>query len=323
MPSELRMNPIARIKKLRRMFAVVAVAVAAALLGGCGASVTVSAYTENGVRYNEYAVEIPLDVLEIMERTAATDANGDKYTVHGYLFELFSGYDFTLVDSQRKNGKYTAVYKKAFAGASTEPAEPAEFVKGSRLRDIAEQITYTTDITRNPFVRRYKSVSRDPFNGVRAAYDDVRQGQSATVIQRLKNGLITTIVATGERVVLLPGVQDAFPYLHGLDVGGLILNYATVGSTRMDSSGAKRELDGDNSMYVFSRYFDDAEREIVFEYSRPEVYGWYLVAVAAGGIVVAAFVIATRQKKNKPTLLDRFPYNPEEYRDYENRLPKL
>ncbi len=50
-------------------------------------------------------------------------------------------------------------------------------------------------------------------------------------------------------------------------------------------------------------------------------YGWYLVALAAGGAVLAVILIVTREKKKKPTLLDRFPYNPEEYRDYEVRLP--
>lgn len=294
------------------------------LLVGCGASITVSAYTEDGIRYNEYTVAIDGELVEKMENTAATDRDGEKYTVSGYLFELFSGYDCTLVDSSYRNGNYVAVYKKAFYGERAENAEPAAFVSDSRLRDISEQISYTTNLTaRNPFVRRYRSVSKNPFNGVRAAYDNVSAGQSATVIQRLKNGLITSIVSTGETVVLLPAVQDAFPYLKGADVEGLRLNYSSVQSKRMDSSGRATEIDDDYSQYVFSRYFDDAERDIVFEYDRPEIYGWYLTALAAGGLTVAIFIFVTRQKKQKPTLLDRFPYNPEEYRDYETRLPTL
>ncbi len=317
------MGASACIKKLRRAAVVLAVVLAAALLTGCGASVTVTAYDENGVRCNEYTVRIPTAAVENMEKTAATDGNGEKYTVGGYLALLFTGFDCTLVDSRITDKEYVAVYKKTFSDRPPKTVEPAGFVSESRLRDIAEQISYSTDLTRNPFVRHYRSVSVNPFNGVRAAYDSVRPGQSATVIQRLKNGLVSTDAATGEQIVMLPSVQDAFPYLDGLDVSGLLLNYATVGATRMDSSGKKRELDSDSAEYVFSRYFDDTEREIVFEYSRPEVYGWYLVALAAGAVVIAVFVIVTREKKQKPTLLDRFPYNPEEYRDYETRLPKL
>lgn len=319
------MSDFANKTRLRRTLAVIAAALCAlALLSGCGASVTVTAYDENGVRYNEYTVEIPTQTVERMEKSAATDANGEKYTVQSYLFEMFSGFDCTLVDSRRTATSFVAVYRKAFRDDKPTVVEPAGFVSGSVLRDVAEQISYTTDLTsRNPFVRRYKTTSVDPFNGVRAAYDAVRAGQSATVIQRLKNGLITINTDTGETEVLLPRVQDAFPYLDGMDESGLLLKYATIGSTRMDSSGTKREFDDDNSRYEFSRYFDTSDRDIVFEYSRPEVYGWYLVALAAGAVVVAAFVIATRPKKQKPTLLDRFPYNPEEYRDYETRLPKL
>ncbi|MDE7464409.1 MAG: hypothetical protein K2M48_05205 [Clostridiales bacterium] len=302
---------------------VIVLALSALLLTGCGASLTVSAYTENGTRYNEYAVEIDLDTVEKMERTAASNSAGEKYTVYSYLFELFSGYDCSLVDSRYENGNYVAVYRKAFYDAPPATVKPAGFVSESRLRDITEQISYTTDLTRNPFTRNYRSVSADPFNGVRAAYDEVRAGQSATVIQRLKNGLITSIVSTGETVVLLPSVQDAFPYVKGADVSGFELRYVNVQSKRMDSNGTAAPLNDDYSQYVFSRYFDDTDREIVFEYVRPEVYGWYIVALAAGAVTLAAFVIATRTKKQKPTLLDRFPYNPEEFRDYETRLPRV
>lgn len=309
-------------KKLRRIVTVLAIVISAMLLSGCGASVTVSAYSENGVRYNQYTVEIPLEIVEKMEKTAARDGNGEKYTVNGYLFELFNGYDCELVDAGYNKGAYFAVYRKAFRDEPSEKVEPAAFVSGSRLRDISEQLQLQErSLTRNPFVRTYRDVYVDPFNGVRAAYENVRPGQSATVIQRLKNGLITTVVATGETEVLLPSVSEAFPYLKGADVSGLELRYSTVGSKRMNSSGRSVEINDDYSQYIFSRYFDMSEREIALEYERPEVYGWYLVALAAGGITVAVFILVTRMKKQKPTLLDRFPYNPEEYRDYETRLP--
>ena len=162
-------------KKPLKIIAVVIVAFAALLLTGCGASVTVSAYNENGIRYNEYVIEIDMDIVDKMESSAALDSNGEKYTVGGYLFELFTGYNCELVDSGYRKHTYYTIYRKAFEGeaeASKKPT-PAAFVSDSRLHDITEQITYTTDLTRNPFVRNYTSTSPDPFNGVRAAYESV------------------------------------------------------------------------------------------------------------------------------------------------------
>ena len=115
--------------------------------------------------------------------------------------------------------------------------------------------------------------------------------------------------------------SDAFPYLKDADPDGLLLNYSRVGSKRMESSGTVARTDGKNSEYVFSRYFDDAQTTVDFEYRRPVPYGWYLTALGAGAVTLAVFLIITRAKKTKTTLLDRFPYNPEEYRDYDNNLP--
>lgn len=299
-----------------------AIAACALAFSGCGASVTVRDYTENGTRYNMYTVSIDLDTVRKMEASAATDANGDKYNVHGYFFELFSGFGCEIVDSVYTSDAYTASYRIAFsdAGADSGGNGGGSFVS-DRLRDIAESVDFSASYKTNPFVRKYVKKSANPFNGIRAEYDAVLPNQSSSVIQRLKNGWFSYKENTGERITYLPSVVDAFPYLRGFEPDLLKLNYAMTGSKRMSSSGTSRDLDGDYAEYVFSRYFDTTESDMSFAYTRPVPYGWYGVALAAGGVVFGVIMLVTRAKKPKTTLLDRFPYNPEEFRDYDSHLP--
>lgn len=294
--------------KIRQLLAVAAIAFACVMLTGCGASLTVYDYTENGRRVNEYELTIEQKLVENMESSAITDASGKKYTVPDYFFSLFDRIGYSLEEASMTDAGYYARFKKVFqSGVMPE------------LYAVGSEVEYSIDYDENPFTRRYDRVSPNPFNGVRAAYDEVKPGQSGQLIQQLKNGIVT-INEYGEATVVFPSVTTAFPYLSGIDVEGLLLNYATVASTRMDSSGRKIESESNNALFVFSRYFDTTDTTIEFQFDRPVPYGWYLVALAAGGVVIAVFILITREKKQKPTLLDKFPYNPEEYRDYE-RLP--
>ena len=281
------------------------------MLCGCGASLTLHDYVQDGVRINEYELTIDRDTVTRMESGAAYDPEGEKYTVPSYFRELFGSYGYELVAASSTDAGYTARYRKRFYGDITP-----------ELYEITGSVpSYETEIKRNPFTAEVTRSADNPFNGVRAAYDGVTDPDvSGKIIEQLKNGRIA-FDEYNERVVLFPAVQDAFPYLKGIDPDRLLLGFSVDGSSRMKSNGASAKLDGDYSRYVFSRYFDNTERKMVFEYARPVPYGWYIVALAAGGVVVAAFVLATRTKKQKPNLLDRFPYNPEEFRDYDSHLP--
>lgn len=294
-------------KKAGKLLAVIFLCTTAALLTGCGASLTVYDYSQNGIRYNAYELKIDRDTVDAMEKTAALDDDGNKYTVEDYFFQLFANFGYEPEYAQLTDEAYTVRYVRAISGKSD-------------LDQIGSAVEFKTEHTENPFVRYYTATSPNPFNGVREAYDNVESGQSSTVLERLKNGIVARN-EYGDRVVLFPAVCDAFPYLKQLDEDGLLLNYIRTGSKRMNASGSSYEIDDDNAQFVFSRYFDRTDSEMIFEYKRPVPYGWYLTALAAGGIVLGIIALVTRTKKQKPTLLDRFPYNPEEYRDYESHLP--
>ncbi len=293
-----------------RLFGFKKLAVIAALvlscfaLSGCGASLTVYDYIENGERHNVYRIEIDRATVDRMEATAATNTDGKKYTVPEYFYELFTIYGYKLESALLTPEKYDARFVKSFKNGET----PELYSTGT-----APEFDYSA--VDNPFIRDITATADNPFNGIRESYDAVAPDTSGRLIQQLKNGIVSRV--NGEPVVIFPAVQDAFPYVDGAALDGLLLNYVIGASDRTDSNGRPT----DNGAIVFSRYFDTTDTDIVLGYKRPVPVGWYITAILVGGAVVAAILFFTRTKKQKPTLLDRFPYNPEEYRDYESHLP--
>lgn len=294
------------VKKSKRIITLIAVCLTALLLTGCGATLSVYDYYEDGVRYNMYELKMDTALVQSMERTAATDDSGNKYTVEKYFARLFNDFGYSMVSATRTDEQYTMRYRKSVHDRN-------------ELESSGTKVNFTTTHTENPFVRTYTAVSENPFNGVRENYDNVQPLRSSTVLERIKNGAVAHD-ENGETVVSLPALTDAFPHLKSMNPDGLLLNYVRYGSDRMESSGTKIK-DENGTAYLFSRYFDDADTKIQYKYKRAVPYGWYLVAIASGAIVLGIIMLITRTKKEKPTLLDKFPYNPEEYRDYETHLP--
>lgn len=296
-------------KRVARIFALVAVIAAAVLLTGCGASLTVYDYTSGGVRYNAYELTIDGKIADAMEATAAYGADGRRYDVPSYFRALFASFGYEPERAERTDKAYSARFVKAFYNGQTD------------LERHGTTLDFVYEYVDGPFLRTVTATAQNPFNGVRAAFDAIPPDQTATVLQQLKNGSFA-FDEFGDRIMILPSVTDAFPFARGSSLDGLRLNYVRAQSSRMESSGTATKLDRDNSAYMFSRYFDGTDAEIVFRYKRPMLYGWYIVAAAAFGLTVAVFLIATRKRKPKPpSLIERFPYDPEKYRDYDSHLP--
>lgn len=272
----------ARRKKALRTITVVCVILVALLLTGCGARISVYDYTENGVRYNMYEVAIDNAVVAEMERSASVDRYGEKYTVAGYLEDLFAEYGYALVDARKTDVEYTATFKKAVSG------EP-------ELYRVGNPVEFSTARNADPFVAVVTAKAQNPFDGVREKFDSLQSGQPSTVLDRIKFGVVAHD-EYNEPVIVFPSVYHAFPYLDGISPDGLRLDYSRNGSSRMKSSGTVTALGNNTSKYTFSRYFDYTENIIVFEYKRPVPYGWYAVAVAAGGLTLATIAIVIKKK---------------------------
>lgn len=292
-----------------RLAALIAAALCAVILSGCGATVSVYDYAAGGEKFNAVEITVDNSTLVGMEATAA-EHDGRKWTVSDYFGELFSLYGYELEDAVRDDAGYTVRFVRAFDGDGQ-----------TDLERLCAPVVFETRYTENPFVRNIERHAKNPFNGLREKYDGITAAEPpSTALHVLKYGR-NAVNELGEKVVLFPAVADAFPSIRGVNLDGLLLNYVRSGSSRMSSNGDKYRIDGKSSNYVFSRYFDGTEADIAFSYKRPVSYGWYAVAVAAGGLTAAVIFIATRKKKPrepKETLFDRFPYNPEQYRDYDN-----
>lgn len=289
------------------MILLLALGAIALLLTGCGASLTVYDGTENGVRYNTYELTLDCKLVERMENTATTAPNGKRYTVESYFYELFRDFGCELISATRNENVYTASYRKSV---------PSD----GKLFGLDTAVEYKTTHTDNLFVRTYTSTAQNPFNGLRENYDAIEPLRATTVLEQLKNGAVARD-EYGELVVARPSLVDAFPYLKGMSPDGLLLNYVRYGSARTQISGNMKNLGNNKAAYVFSRYFDSLDRDMTLVYRRASPLGWYIVATMAGTLTFALIMFLTRQKKKKTTLLDRFPYNPEQYRDYDSHLP--
>lgn len=277
--------------KLIRLVIVIAIVALSVLLTGC-AELTVYDYSDGERRYNVYELNIDADTVSRMEATAATDDAGKKYTVSEYFREMFLRLGYEPMDASDFGGGYSATFRKAFlVGQRTE------------LDEFGTAIEYSAEYSDGAFVRDIRLTADNPFNGVRKKYDAVPQYQTATALAQLKNGW-GAFDEYGEWHVSFPSVTDAFPYLKSIDPDGLLLKYAIAGSSRMGSSGTSTRINDDTSRYEFARYFDDSDTRLVFEYKRPVVYGWYLVALGAGVVTVAGFIVATRKKKPKAASAD-------------------
>ncbi len=294
-------------KRILRFIVLAVIAAVGMLLTGCGAKLTVYDYTENGARYNMYELEIDSSVVALMESTAAVDDDGNKYTVEGYFFTFFKSFGYELKSASVADGKYVATYSKRITGES-------------ELDAIGSKVEFSYTHTDDPFIRTYVATAPNPFNGVRQKYDNLEPFRSTTMLERIKNGVVARN-EYGEVIKSFPSLTEAFPYLDGADPDGLMLDYVRGGARRMESSGETLSSSGSGATYKFSRYFDASDTEISFRYERPVVYGWYMVAIAAGGITLAVFVLVTREKKKKPSLLERFPYDPEAYAYERQYLP--
>lgn len=270
------------VSTIKRLAIAVAAVLCALLFAGCGASVTVYDETENGVRYNTYEIAIDEKVLAAMNDGATLDRDGNKYTVEGYLYALFTDNGYALTDAIVKDGYYTVAYKKAVTNES-------------ELFKAGTPVKFEYQSTSTPFVRSYHSTSPNPFNGVREYYDGLTG--SAAVLARLKNG-VTAYDEYGESITVFAALDEAFPYLKGTDLDGLRLNYVQTRSDRMTSSGTSERVGSRTVRYTFSRYFDYSETVIEYDYKRAVSYGWYLFAVAAGATVYMLIRIAAAPKKS-------------------------
>lgn len=301
----------------KRLLPILILLFAAFALSGCGASITVSEFYINGEYYNDIELRAPSELVQTLNDSAVT-VNNKKWTFPAYVSALMTGsdtnFDYTEITAEiQDSGDYVFVYRKRFL--SRETADLA-LMSGTIVKTVSTQST-------NGFIKSISTTSPNPFNNLRKNYDDiVNPNASTTRLQILKNGVKVRQVNTNEFVTLFPSFTEAFPAAKNYELDSLMLSVLQyVNSNRRASSGEMVSSDSQGAVYKFTRPFDTYDRTVDYDYTRIDALGWSLMSLLIGGIVILVIALITHKKPPKETLPDRFPYNPETFKDIDINLP--
>lgn len=274
---------------------IISLALFAATLVGCGARVDYVYYTDDANYIYDVRVCIPTE-LERKINSSAVSAPGEYgWTLSEWLHtyaDLF-GYELAPLKSSERG-------MKVYRFIRTVPMEDDD-------DDDDEDSDTVVEVKNLFYTYRVTVTSPNPFNGMRASYDDAMPSD-ASLMSVIKYGFGS-----------FPALSEAFPAVKDTDLSELGLNFYMPAIQGGSSSGEEVEVDisetgsGDEEylFYKFDRLFDEAETTITYSYSRPNSLGWYLTIIVIGVAVVAVILLVTHKKKTvKPAASDIFPYDP-------------
>lgn len=296
----------------KKLVCILLVCVLALPLAACGASVSLFTGSSGDEYVHTLEIRIPARLYNEMEKTAAVIPNTYKrWTLPDWL----AGICQLVTYSDGTGYEYDGFY---LDGGDFVAQLTHRFPIDDDEDDGEEDGDVVQTIKNYFFVYAIEVTQPNPFNGLRADYDDAAEGQNGSLMQMIKNGV--GYYQGEEWVQLLPSLTQAFPAVKGYDPSELTLNLYLGGSSRMASTGTKVRMGG-NTYYLWERKFDESEQTITLKYLRPNSLGWNITAIVVAGIVVVVILLATRgKKKKKDDLIDRYPYDPFNP-DSGNRLP--
>lgn len=295
-------------RKLCNKFIIVGLLLVLALsLTGCSGT-SVSLYTSSTTAGSRHTLEIrvPQKLCASLESTAAilptdlrTGLKYDRWNIYDYLkiisesMTLGDGSQYQLVRERGEGTEKVYVLVRDFTPSDDEDEEDDQVEMN--VKDYF--FFYTVEVTQP-----------NPFNGYRALYDQAEP----TLMQALRNGFDAYI---DNKKVHIPALDQAFPLIKNCNLDELTLNLYLGGSNRMASDGTKVRKSSEwysGTFYLWDRKFDTEDTTITLQYYRPNSLGWNIVAIVLAGLTVTAVLLLTRgkKKKHKPTLEERFPYDP-------------
>lgn len=300
------------IKKLTVIFLMVFTLFSAT---ACGASVSLYTGSENGNTVYFLEARLPLSLYGNIQQSGAERheiGQPPKWRLEDWLAE-FSRYvmftDGSMFEYEGysiDSNEYVATFKRTVTpnsggSGSNDDSEDDNVV----IKDYF--YFYAVEVT-----------EENPFNGLRSEYDAAVPGQSGTLMQMIKNGIgYFDDEGYHER---LPSLSAAFSETAKYLPETLKLNFYLDGSAKMNTTGNKKVING-KTYYLWERSFDASEDYITYRYFRANSLGWNVTALIIAGVTVLIILIVTRSKKEKPTLLDKFPYDPSKYEDIYSNLP--
>lgn len=312
-------KPAAKIK-----FAVCAcLIVVLALFTGCDASVRLyERGQDDDAWYFDLCIDIPSELEDTLVKNAAySESHGRKWTPDYWLRDYFK------ITSELYGYTYKYDIKRNPDGdGRTYMFYDIVIPKKTIREELGKGLTYsgTTDITTNLFIRTINVVRDNRFDfwirslNKAAENGDTGNGGDTLMAMILYGaGHYENIGGVLSYVEDLPGFTDAFKVPLN-DYTEIMLTDFWLASSKMNVA-CDKIIPTDNSKYVyyvFNKRIEDGETKVAYRYFRADPTGWYLVAIACGGVAVglgflAAYIVKKRKNKTpKQSVKDSFPYDP-------------
>lgn len=315
-------------RTIKSIFCALIVVLTLFSLVGCGMEVDVYEQQDEDNRY--FMIDFCPDdslIATLEDGAAQSERHDGTWTLENWLCDYFA----IIAELQGFTYRYDKYIDDGvlYSFTVTVPKDTA----GEEIRD---KLTLDSEmsIKTNLFMRTINVVRDDRFNVWISEYEEVLErfesdspvpSDNATMLGIFLFGCGSYTGAEGEIYEEeLPGFTDAFPAAKPERYREVVLQNFWYASRKMnvncDDRAYVRDSDGtvDKSgvYYIFRKEAGDGETLVEYEYYRADPTGWYIVALAGGGIAIGVVILVARyrdKKKHTPPpaqVKDLFPYDP-------------
>ncbi len=286
-------------------------------LSGCGFGVIteLKSQDDSGWVFDLYfTVDVSLENT-LNDSASYSEVHNKQWTLADWLCDYFDAagkiYGFTYEFSGINAKRDPHVYEFEI----TVPATADESLTDGLILKGNAEVT-----ANNGFIRTVSVVRDDRYNFFITDFENsyrkyVSAGEVAEDSKTLMEILLFGVQTDS---VKLAGITEAFPELPIDEYTQTILTEFWLASSRMNVAYAEKVATSDRkyAYYIFEKEMGDGAGEVEYDYFIANPTGWYLIAIAAGGIAVVAVYLYARYANNKkrkppkPTTKDLYPYDP-------------
>lgn len=331
--------------RIGKIFACFTLALLLLFATGCETEIDLYEQQDEDGWYFLLEVRLPASAADAINKGASTSRRrGEKWTIDAYVSDYLDVVGEAHGLQARLQGVYRSNAHLLYRYAITVP-------KTSASEQLTDALTLSgdTDSKSNGFIRTVNVVRDDRFNYWIRQFEDAEERflagehpmDEASVLGILLFGCYDIYpqyayqpdnpdIANNPEFLYdeesgtvyrekLPPLGTAFPSAQLDDFGEIALNnfwYASKKMTVACDAMYREEDDNRGLYYLFAKTMDEGDTQVEYSYYRADPTGWYLTAIAGGGIAVGlAFLAAHLNKKRKnkqpkPQIKDNFPYDP-------------
>lgn len=305
-------------------------------LTGCGVQIDVYEQQNDDGWYFGVDLRVKESLCGELEDSAAYSEKRNKpWTIEDWLCDYFS----LMSESYGFSYNYDGVYRDSNASAYKIYRFSVYADKRKIREELKDGLTLDGELEQksNLFVRTINVVRDDRFNWwvreFEGAYERFDSGKPEPMDNQTLMGIILFGCGSYEYdseiddtvyKEELPGFSDAFTAAQMNEYTKVLLRDFWYASRKMNVNyddvvglrSSDGEIDDKNVYYVFEKQVGEGPTAVEYEYYRADPTGWYIVALAFGGLVVGITILIARnidrkkKKQPKTQVKDLFPYDP-------------